>query len=149
MPFHLAGCAPDVAKEQLARTVDVLVIGSGHAGALLAAQLSAVPGIATLLVERRDGPPQVGQADGITCRTVEMFEAFGLGQKLVRAAYRVNETVFRRPSKPDRSRIARTGRVQDTEDGLSEFPHIIVNQARLQHHLLDDARHSPSRLEAH
>ena len=25
----------------------------------------------------------------------------------------------------------RTGRVQDTEDGLSEFPHVIVNQARL------------------
>ena len=55
--------------------------------------------------------------DGIACRTVEMFEAFGLGQKLIREAYWVNETVFWRPSKQDRTRIERTGRIQDTEDG--------------------------------
>ncbi len=77
-----------------------------------------------------------------------MFEAFGLGQKLVREAYWVNETAFWRPSKEDRSRIERTGRVQDTEDGLSEFPHLIVNQARLQQYLLDYMRMSPTRLEA-
>jgi phenol 2-monooxygenase (NADPH) len=38
--------------------------------------------------------------------------------------------------------------VQDTEDGLSEFPHVIVNQARLQQYLLDYMRLSPTRLEA-
>ncbi len=127
-------------------TVDVLIIGSGPAGTVLAAQLAAFPGIRTRLVERRDGPLQVGQADGIACRTVEMFEAFGLGQKLVREAYWVNETVFWRPSPEDRSHIVRTGRVQDTEDGLSEMPHVIVNQARLQQYLLDHMRQQPSRL---
>ncbi len=126
----------------------MLVIGSGPAGALLAAQLSNFPSISTRLIERRDGPLQVGQADGIACRTVEMFEAFGLGHKLVREAYWVNETVFWRPSKEDRGRIERTGRIQDTEDGLSEFPHVIVNQARLQQYLLDFMRMSPTRLEA-
>ena len=45
---------------------------------LLAAQLSAFPGITTHIVDRREGPLQVGQADGIACRTVEMFDAFGL-----------------------------------------------------------------------
>lgn len=84
----------------------------------------------------------------MACRTVEMFEAFGLGQKLIREAYWVNETVFWRPSAQDRGRIARTGRIQDTEDGLSEMPHVIVNQARLQQYLLDYMRQSPSRLEA-
>ena len=68
-------------------------------------------------------------------------------QKLIREAYWVNETVFWRPSPEDRSRIVRTGRVQDTEDGLSEFPHVIVNQARLQQYLLDYMRKSPTRLE--
>ena len=128
-------------------TVDVLIVGSGPAGTLLAAQLSAFPGIRTRLVERRDGPLQLGQADGVACRTVEMFEAFGLGAKLMREAYWVNETAFWRPSPDDRSRIVRTGRVQDTEDGLSEMPHVIVNQARMQEYLLDYARKSPSRLE--
>jgi phenol 2-monooxygenase len=151
MQFYLNGYSPgdpDVRKEELPDTVDVLVIGSGPAGALLAAQLSNFPGITTRLIERREGPLQVGQADGIACRTVEMFETFGLGQKLLREAYWVNETAFWRPSKTDRTRIERTGRVQDTEDGLSEFPHLIVNQARLQQHLLDYMRNSPSRLEA-
>jgi phenol 2-monooxygenase len=77
-----------------------------------------------------------------------MFEAFGMGQKLIREACWINETVFWRPSPDDRSRIVRTGRVQDTEDGLSEFPHVIVNQARLQQYLLDYMRQSPTRLEA-
>jgi phenol 2-monooxygenase len=151
MQFYLNGYAPgdpDVQKEKLPDAVDVLVIGSGPAGALLAAQLSNFPSISTRLIERREGALQVGQADGIACRTVEMFEAFGLGQKLVREAYWVNETVFWRPSKEDRSRIERTGRIQDTEDGLSEFPHLIVNQARLQQYLLDYMRKSPTRLEA-
>jgi phenol 2-monooxygenase (NADPH) len=151
MQFYLNGYTPgdpDVQKAKLPDAVDVLVIGSGPAGALLAAQLSNFPNISTRLVERREGPLQVGQADGVACRTVEMFEAFGLGQQLVREAYWVNETVFWRPSKEDRSRIERTGRIQDTEDGLSEFPHLIVNQARLQQYLLDHMRKSPTRLEA-
>jgi phenol 2-monooxygenase len=151
MQFYLNGYTsgnPDIHKEKLPDAVDVLVIGSGPAGALLAAQLSHFPSISTRLIERRDGPLQVGQADGIACRTVEMFEAFGLGQQLMREAYWVNETVFWRPSKQDRTRIERTGRVQDTEEGLSEFPHLIVNQARLQQYLLDYMRQSPTRLEA-
>jgi phenol 2-monooxygenase (NADPH) len=160
MQFYLNGYTPgdpgictaapgaETRSTSLPSTVDVLIVGSGPAGALLAAQLSTFPNISTRLVERRDGPLQVGQADGVACRTVEMFEAFGLGQKLIQEAYWVNETVFWRPSPLDRSRIVRTGRVQDTEDGLSEMPHLIVNQARLQQHLLDYMRASPTRLQA-
>jgi len=151
MQFYLDGYKPgdpDILTAELPDAVDVLIVGSGPAGTLLAAQLSTFPGIRTRLIERRDGPLQVGQADGVACRTVEMFEAFGLSGKLLREAYWVNETVFWRPAKEDRSRIERTGRVQDTEDGLSEFPHVIVNQARMQKYLLDYMRNSPTRLDA-
>lgn len=150
MQFYLDGYRPgdpDILTAELPDAVDVLIVGSGPAGTVAAAQLSTFPGISTRLVERRDGPLQVGQADGVACRTVEMFDAFGLSGKLLREAYWVNETVFWRPSKADRSRIERTGRVQDTEDGLSEFPHVIVNQARMQKYLLDYMRSSPTRLE--
>ena len=58
-------------------TVDVLIVGGGPAGSVLAAQLSISPGIRTRLIERRDGPLKLGQADGVACRTVEMFEATG------------------------------------------------------------------------
>ena len=131
----------------LPHEVDVLIVGCGPAGLVLAAQLAEFPAITTRIVERKSGPLELGQADGVACRTVEMFEAFGLSEELVAEAYWVNETVFWRPDVHDRSRIVRTGRVQDVEDGLSEFPHVIVNQARIHDHLLGSMRRSPSRLE--
>lgn len=103
-------------------TVDVLIVGTGPAGTVLAAQLAAFPDITTRVIERRPEPLQVGQADGVACRTVEMFQAFGLADALVREAYWVNEVRFWGPSDDDRSKIVRTGWVDDTPAGLSEFP---------------------------
>ena len=70
----------------------IVIVGCGPAGLTLAAQLSGFPDIKTCIVERKPGRLQLGQADGIACRTVEMFEAVaalggivGLGQHLVDA----------------------------------------------------------------
>ena len=133
--------------EGLPEDVDVLIIGCGPAGLVLAAQMANFPGIRTAVIDRRDGPLEVGQADGVACRTVEMFEAFGLADRLVSEAYWVNEICFWRPDPEDQAKIRRTGRIQDTEEGLSEFPHVIVNQARMLAYLLDHMERSPSRLE--
>jgi len=132
---------------ELPDEVDVLIVGTGPAGLVLAAQLAAFPGIRTRIVERREGALQMGQADGIACRSVEMFDAFGFSEKLLREAYWVNETVFWRPDPADRTHIVRSGRIQDVEDGLSEFPHLILNQARVQDFLLETMRDAPTRLE--
>ncbi|MBS1697916.1 MAG: FAD-dependent monooxygenase [Actinobacteria bacterium] len=130
----------------LPETVDVLIVGTGPAGTVLGAQLAAFPDITTRIVERRDGALEVGQADGVACRTVEMFQAFGLAEGLVREAYWVNEVRFWGPSEADRGRIERTGWTLDTPEGLSEFPHVIVNQARMQQFLLERMEKSASRL---
>jgi phenol 2-monooxygenase len=127
--------------------VDVLIVGSGPAGLLLAAQLSQFPEIVTRVVEKADGPLQVGRADGVSCRTVEMFEAFGLAGKMIDEAYWVNETHFWGADPQDNSRITRLGRTQDVRDLLSEYPHVIVNQARLLDFLLEVMYNSPSRLK--
>src|SRR5580692_5165252 len=82
MQFHLNGFrVGDPSIEPVAKggvhapempdTVDVLIAGSGPAGLVLAAQLAHFPTITTRIVERRSGPLQMGQADGIACRTVE------------------------------------------------------------------------------
>jgi phenol 2-monooxygenase len=130
----------------LPEEVDVLIIGCGPAGLVLAAQLASFPDIRTAVIDRKDGPLQVGQADGVACRTVEMFEAFGLADRLVNEAYWVNEVCFWQPDPADRTRITRTGRVEDTEEGLSEFPHVIVNQARMLAYLRDHMERSACRL---
>src|SRR5919109_833325 len=130
----------------LPKDVDVLIIGCGPAGLVLAAQLANFPDIKTAVIDRKDGPLEVGQADGVACRTVEMFDAFGLADRLVNEAYWVNEVCFWRPDPEDPAKIRRTGRIQDTEDGLSEFPHVIVNQARMLAYLRDHMERSPSRL---
>jgi phenol 2-monooxygenase (NADPH) len=126
--------------------VDVLIVGCGPAGLTLGAQLSAFPSITTRIVEQKDGPLALGQADGIACRTMEMFEAFGIADRLEKEAYWVNETTFWRPDAANPECIIRQDRIQDTEDGLSEFPHVILNQARVHDLLLDVMRRSASRL---
>lgn len=152
MQFHLDGYRPGdpaVADSRPAsdggRDVDVLIVGCGPAGLTLAAQLAAFPAIRTRIIDQKPGPLLVGQADGIACRTMEMFEAFGFSERVLREAYWVNETSFWKPGGD--GTIVRGGRVQDTEDGLSEFPHVILNQARIHDFLLDTMRNAPTHLE--
>lgn len=129
--------------------IDVLVIGCGPAGLTSAAQLAQFSDIRTCIVEQKPGRLLVGQADGIACRTLEMFHAFGFSERVLKEAYWVNETTFWKPDGNSPDRIVRSGRVQDVEDGLSEFPHVILNQARIHDGFLDLMQRSPANLAPH
>ncbi|MDH2355572.1 FAD-binding monooxygenase [Bradyrhizobium sp. SSUT112] len=142
--IQASGAAGGVPEE-----VDVLIVGCGPAGLTLAAQLAQFPDIKTCIVEQKPGRLLVGQADGIACRTMEMFHAFGFSERVLREACWVNETTFWKPDERMPEKIVRSGRVQDVEDGLSEFPHVILNQARIHDGFLDIMRKAPARLEPH
>ncbi len=155
MDFHWNGFRPGdprVAEtvktrpEALPDTADVLIVGCGPAGLTLAAQMSAFADIDTVIVDQKPGPMEKGQADGIACRTMEMFNAFGFVEEVLREAYWVNETCFWKPA-DDGSGIVHAGVIPDTEEGLSEFPHVILNQARVHDRYLETMRNSPSGLE--
>lgn len=159
MQYHLDGFRPgdpEVSDAAAGRPlqdpdfnepVDVLIVGTGPAGLTLAAQLAAFPDIRTRIVERRSGAMDKGQADGISCRSMEMFNAFDFAEKVLKQGYWVNETTFWKPDPKTPDHILRNGRVQDVEDGLSEMPHMILNQARVHDMYLEVMRKSPSRLE--
>ncbi len=161
MQYHLNGFrpgdpdifppAPRRARQDgpdgLPEKVDVLIAGCGPAGLCLAAQLARFPEIATMIVEPKPGPMEKGQADGINLRSMEMFQAFGFAERIKRESCWVNETTFWLPDPARPDRIARAGRVQDVEDGLSEMPHVLLNQARVHDMFLEVMRNAPSRLE--
>nr|MCU0965204.1 FAD-dependent monooxygenase [Burkholderiaceae bacterium] len=157
MQYHLDGFKagdPDLhppapghrrAGDPLPETVDVLIAGSGPAGLCLAAQLAGVAQIRTLLVEPKLGPMEKGQADGISVRSMEMFQAFGFAEKVMREAVWINETTFWAPRAD--APLTRVARVQDVPDGTSEMPHVLINQARVHDMFLDIMRQAPTRLE--
>lgn len=151
-------------------SVDVLICGSGSAGLACAlwlaiynhrfggtpdAQANGAPKHTTSrpityrILDSRDGPLQVGQADGVQCRTVEIYESFGLDHILKNEGYWVNEVSFwavdqSEPAangvtseKQNRKKIVRTGRAADVQPNLSHQPHLILNQARINGLMLE------------
>jgi phenol 2-monooxygenase len=126
--------------------VDVLIVGTGPAGMITAAQLSQFPGVTTRIIDRREGRLVIGQADGIQARSVETFQAFGFAERIIAEAYRITEMAFWKPDPDDPSRIVRAARAVDDPTGISEFPHLLVNQARVLDYFAEFAAFSPTRL---
>ncbi|OAG37359.1 hypothetical protein AYO21_08436 [Fonsecaea monophora] len=123
---------------------DVLIVGSGSAGLTAALWLATYntthprQQIKFKILERRGGPMAIGQADGIQCRTVEIFETLDLSEDLLREAYHVLEVAFWSPD--GHGGIYRSDRAADTAKGLSHMPHLILNQARVNGLLLEKLR---------
>lgn len=133
--------------EELPDEVDVLIVGTGPAGMILAAQLAQFPDITTRIVERREGRLPIGQADGIQARSVETFQAFGFAERIVAEAYRITEMNFWTPDPDDPKRIVRSDRTVDDATGVSEFPHLIVNQARVLDYFAEVMENAPTRMK--
>jgi phenol 2-monooxygenase len=131
---------------ELPDEVDVLIVGTGPAGMIAAAQLAQFPGVTTRIVERRGGRLEIGQADGIQARSVETFQAFGFADRITAEAYRITEMAFWSADPHDRARIVRTSRAIDDPTGISEFPHLIVNQARVLDYFAESMRNGPARI---
>ncbi|MEJ6488937.1 FAD-dependent monooxygenase [Leucobacter sp. USCH14] len=129
----------------LPEQIDVLIVGSGPAGIVAAAQLAQFPNVVTRVVERREGRLVLGQADGIQARSVETFQAFGFARQITEEAYQITETDFWSPDPENPANIVRSSITPDDPKGISEFPHLIVNQARVIDYFAEYARRAPAR----
>ncbi len=162
MQYHLNGFKPgnyqipDSIREPVTspplvvmpKEVDVLIVGCGPAGLALARQLSEFSDITTCIVEQKSGPLLFGQADGISCRTMEIMEAFN-SSELVKETYQLHQNAFWEPDSEQPEHIKRTHKVPDARLGLSEFTHGVVNQARLHDLLLEGMENSVTHLVPH
>ncbi|MCL2316439.1 MAG: FAD-dependent monooxygenase [Actinomycetia bacterium] len=132
--------------EEIPDTMDVLIVGTGPAGAITAAQLSQFPSVTTRVIERRGGRLELGRADGVSVRSVESFKAFGFAGRIMDEAYRITETGFWSPDPANPANIVRSSRTPDDPTGLSEFWHITVSQARVADYLFEYAANAPARI---
>jgi phenol 2-monooxygenase (NADPH) len=141
-----SGLGPAGRPDEIPDAVDVLIVGTGPAGMLLAAQLAQFPEICTRVVERRPGRLEIGQADGIQARSVETFQAFGFAERIIAEAYRITHTCFWIPDRNAPERIVRGSITEDDPTQISEFPHLIVNQARVLDYFAEAMRNGPARI---
>lgn len=140
-----AGTGQDRATE-LPDEVDLLIVGSGPAGMLLAAQLSRFPQVTTRIIEQRPGRLELGQADGIQPRSVETFQAFGFAPQIIAEAYNIGWMNYWTPDPQHPENIIRTTRQADYAEDIGEFPHLIVNQARVLDYFAEAAVRGPGRI---
>ena len=131
---------------ELPDETDVLIVGSGPAGMLLAAQMSQYPNVSTRIIEKREGRLVLGQADGIQPRSVETFQAFGFAERIIAEAYNIGWMNFWGPDPENPQNIIRTARTADYAYDICEFPHLIVNQARVLDYFAEAAAHGPGRI---
>ncbi|PGH08741.1 hypothetical protein AJ80_07779 [Polytolypa hystricis UAMH7299] len=122
--------------------VDVLICGSGSAGICSALWLAHY-GVSYKILERRPGRLEIGQADGVQCRTVEVFDSFSIAEDLLKEAYHVLEVAFWGPAGAEDEDGEKKGGIKRKEfaaDKRTEFshqPHVILNQARINELMLD------------
>ena len=163
MQYHLNGFkpgnyqVPDAAREpypnppivDLPAEVDVLIVGTGPAGLTMARQMAEFADIKTCIVDMAPGPLLFGRADGISCRTQEIMEAFNTSEMVVKETYQLKQNTFWEPDAENPQNIKRTHKISDARAGLSEFTHGIVNQARLHELLTDGMERSITHLKPH
>ncbi|KAI1339789.1 FAD binding domain-containing protein [Xylariaceae sp. FL0016] len=114
--------------------VDVLVVGAGPAGLMLALWLSRL-GVKTRIVDKRTDKVFSGQADGFQVRTLEILDSFGIGERIWKEANHMLEVSFWNPD--ESGRIRRNNRAPDNIKGLSRFTESVLHQGRMEAFFLD------------
>ncbi|KAF4167690.1 hypothetical protein CNMCM6936_004535 [Aspergillus lentulus] len=122
---------------QLEDHVDVLIVGAGPAGLMLANWMSRL-GIKTRIVDKRSTKVFSGQADGLQCRTLEIFDSFDFAHRAWRESNHMLEICLWNPDKD--GIIRRSDRIPDTIPGLSRFQQVVLHQGRIERFFLDSIK---------
>lgn len=114
---------------------DVLIIGAGPAG-LMCAQALARAGIKVRIVDKRQNKVFVGHADGIQPRTIEVFNSYGMGERMLREGIQVHMAAFYNPGPS--GGIERSGRAPDVTAPTARYPfEMTVHQGAIEDMFLD------------
>jgi len=118
---------------QLPAHCDVLIVGAGPTGLMLANQL-ARRDIDAVIIDRHAGPARETRALGVQARTMEIYAQFGLAERALELGKRATGANLW-------ARGRRTARVPlgDIGQGLSPFPFLLILGQDDNERLLGDA----------
>ncbi|KAF4552955.1 FAD-dependent monooxygenase-like protein 6 [Elsinoe fawcettii] len=114
---------------------DVIIVGAGPAG-LMAATWLAHLGVKTRIVDKRSTKIFTGQADGLQCRTLEIFESMGFADRVWKESNHMIEFSMWNPDPS--GRLRRDDRVPDTPIGISRWHESVLHQGRIERFFLDN-----------
>lgn len=101
------------------RSVDVLIVGAGPTGLVLALWL-ARRGVSLRIVDRTAGPGEASRAIAVHARTLEFYRQLGIADDVVAAGMKADTITFRKGE-----RVFARGKLGDLGAGLSPFPFIL------------------------
>ncbi|KAK1480520.1 phenol hydroxylase [Colletotrichum tamarilloi] len=132
--------------------IDVLIIGAGPAG-LMAAAWMAHCGVNARIVDKRNTKIFCGQADGLQCRSLEIFDSLGFADRAWKEAnhmievWMLSTTLHLAKTNTHNSKnpgndgvIRRSDRIPDTIVGLSRFQQIVLQQGRIERFFLENIK---------
>ncbi|KAI9815565.1 MAG: hypothetical protein M1827_002699 [Pycnora praestabilis] len=124
---------------------DVLITGAGPAGLMAATWMSRC-GIKARIIDKRGTKIFNGQADGLQCRSLEIFDSFGFADRVWKESNHMLEICLWNPDAD--GVIRRTDRIPDTIPGISRFQQVVLHQGRIERFFLDALRdHSNIEIE--
>ncbi|TAQ91074.1 hypothetical protein B7494_g637 [Chlorociboria aeruginascens] len=92
------------------------------------------------------GAGPAGQADGLQCRTLEIFDSFGFADRAWKESNHMLEICLWNPD--SEGKIRRSDRIPDTIQGISRFTQVVLHQGRIERFFLDSLKeHSDIRVE--
>ncbi|KAJ7608773.1 phenol hydroxylase [Roridomyces roridus] len=104
----------------------------------MAAAWMAHCGIHARIVDKRNSKIFCGQADGLQCRSLEIFDSLGFADRAWKEANHMIEICMWNPG-PD-GIIHRSDRLPDTIVGQSRFQQIVLHQGRIERFFLDNIK---------
>ncbi len=104
----------------------------------MAATWMAHCGIKARIVDKRNAKIYCGQADGLQCRSLEIFDSLGFADRAWKEANHMIEICMWNPGAD--GVIRRSDRIPDTIVGLSRFQQIVLHQGRIERFFLDNIK---------
>jgi phenol 2-monooxygenase len=95
-------------------------------------------GVRARIIDKRNTKIFCGQADGLQCRSLEIFDALGFGDRAWKEANHMIEICMWNPGAD--GVIRRSDRIPDTIVGLSRFQQIVLHQGRIERFFLDNIK---------